>query len=170
MFLLSNSLSCPCLRNKPSVPEWNSAASSYTSCDELLLKTKNAYAAVLAQAKQKQDEQARQDSRKAVSYTHLDVYKRQAKAARGHVKKHTHRLAVHFKKHAEMCIRDSLETMCKSCGLYCCFFCFLCCPNLYFAAPYRDIEFPCSVYNRILLRNPSQCCDCCLCSENNNGQ
>ena len=30
-------------------------------CDELLLKTKNAYAAVLAQAKQKQDEQARQD-------------------------------------------------------------------------------------------------------------
>ena len=36
-------------------------------CDELLLKTKNAYAAVLAQAKQKQDEQARQDSRKEVS-------------------------------------------------------------------------------------------------------
>ena len=49
-------------------------------------------------------------------------------------------------------------------------FCFLCCPNLCFAAPYGDIEFPCSVYNRILLPNPSQCCDCCLCSENNNGQ
>ena len=60
--------------------------------------------------------------------------------------------------------------MCKSCGLYCCVFCFLCCPNLCFAAPYGDIEFPCSVYNRILLPNPSQCCDCCLCSENNNGQ
>ena len=36
--------------------------------------------------------------------------------------------------------------------------------------PYGDIEFPRSVYNRILLPNPSQCCDCCLCSENNNGQ
>ena len=33
-----------------------------------------------------------------------------------------------------------------------------------------NIEFPRSVYNRILLPNPSQCCDCCLCSENNNGQ
>ena len=33
------------------------------ACNELLLKTKNAYAAVLAQAKQKQDEQAQQDSR-----------------------------------------------------------------------------------------------------------
>ena len=33
-------------------------------CDELLLKTKNAYAAVMAQANQKQDEQARWDSRK----------------------------------------------------------------------------------------------------------
>ena len=63
-----------------------------------------------------------------------------------------------------------LETMCKSCGLYCCVFCFLCCSNLCFAAPYGDIEFPRSVYNRILLPNPSQCCDCCLCSENNNGQ
>ncbi|MGN0544625.1 MAG: recombinase family protein, partial [Acutalibacteraceae bacterium] len=33
------------------------------ACDELLLKTKNAFAVVLAQAKQKQEEQARQDSR-----------------------------------------------------------------------------------------------------------
>ena len=37
------------------------------ACDELLLKTKNAYAAVLAQAKQKQDEQTRLDSRKEAS-------------------------------------------------------------------------------------------------------
>ena len=44
------------------------------------------------------------------------------------------------------------------------------CSNLCFAAPYGNIEFPRSVYNRILLPNPSQCCDCCLCSENNNGQ
>lgn len=34
-----------------------------TACDELLLKTKNAYAVVLAQAKQKQEEQARHDNR-----------------------------------------------------------------------------------------------------------
>ena len=33
------------------------------ACDELLLKTKNAYAIVLAQAKQKQEERARHDSR-----------------------------------------------------------------------------------------------------------
>ena len=33
------------------------------ACDELLLKTKNAYAVVLAQAKQKQEEQARHDNR-----------------------------------------------------------------------------------------------------------
>ena len=48
-----------------------------------------------------------------------------------------------------------LETMCKSCGLYCCVFCFFCCSNLCFAAPYGDIEFPRSVYNRILLPNSS---------------
>ena len=41
--------------------------------DELLLKTKNAYAAVLAQAKQKQDEQARQDSRKEASKVIFDA-------------------------------------------------------------------------------------------------
>ena len=43
------------------------------ACDELLLKTKNAYAAVLAQAKQKQDEQARQDSRKEASKAIFDA-------------------------------------------------------------------------------------------------
>ena len=42
----------------------NTYKAEKAACDELLLKTKNAYAAVLAQAKQKQDEQARQDSRK----------------------------------------------------------------------------------------------------------
>ena len=42
----------------------NTYKAEKATCDELLLKTKNAYAAVLAQAKQKQDEQARQDSRK----------------------------------------------------------------------------------------------------------
>ena len=63
-----------------------------------------------------------------------------------------------------------LETMCKSCRLYCCVFCFLCCSNLCFAAPYGNIEFPRSVYNRILLPYPSQRCNRCLCSENNNGQ
>ena len=41
----------------------NTYKAEKATCDELLLKTKNAYAAVLAQAKQKQDEQARQDSR-----------------------------------------------------------------------------------------------------------
>ena len=37
----------------------NTYKAEKAACDELLLKTKNAYAAVLAQAKQKQDEQAR---------------------------------------------------------------------------------------------------------------
>ena len=37
------------------------------------MKTKNAYAAVLAQAKQKQDEQARQDSRKEASKAIFDA-------------------------------------------------------------------------------------------------
>ncbi|EKC74188.1 site-specific recombinase, partial [human gut metagenome] len=45
----------------------NTYKAEKAACDELLLKTKNAYAAVLAQAKQKQDEQARQDSRKEAS-------------------------------------------------------------------------------------------------------
>ena len=40
---------------------------------EMPLKTKNAYAAVLAQAKQKQDEQARQDSRKEASKAIFDA-------------------------------------------------------------------------------------------------
>ena len=44
----------------------NTYKAEKATCDELLLKTKNAYAAVLAQAKQKQDEQARQDSSKAI--------------------------------------------------------------------------------------------------------
>ena len=35
----------------------NTYKAEKAACDELLLKTKNAYAAVLAQAKQKQDEQ-----------------------------------------------------------------------------------------------------------------
>ena len=43
------------------------------ACDELLLKTKNAYAAVLAQTKQKQDEQAWQDSRKEASKAIFDA-------------------------------------------------------------------------------------------------
>ena len=43
------------------------------ACDELLLKTKNAYAAVLAQAKQKQDEQARQDNRMEASKAIFDA-------------------------------------------------------------------------------------------------
>ena len=43
------------------------------ACDKLLLKTKNAYAAVLAQARQKQDEQARQDSRKKASKAIFDA-------------------------------------------------------------------------------------------------
>ena len=41
----------------------NTYKAAKAACNELLLKTKNAYAAVLAQAKQKQDEQAQQDSR-----------------------------------------------------------------------------------------------------------
>ncbi len=44
-----------------------------TACDELLLKTKNAYAAVLAQAKQKQDEQVRLDSRKEATKAIFDT-------------------------------------------------------------------------------------------------
>ena len=43
------------------------------ACDAAILKTKNAYAAVLAQAKQKQDEQARQDSRKEASKALFDA-------------------------------------------------------------------------------------------------
>ena len=43
------------------------------ACDELLLKTKNAYAAVLAQAKQKQDEQVRQDGSKEASKAIFDA-------------------------------------------------------------------------------------------------
>jgi len=58
----------------------------------------------------------------------------------------------------------------KAVGYIAVFSVFYAVQNLCFAAPYGDIEFPCSVYNRILLPNPSQCCDCCLCSENNNGQ
>ena len=45
----------------------NTYKAEKAACDELLLKTKNAYAAVLAQAKQKQDEQTRLDSRKEAS-------------------------------------------------------------------------------------------------------
>ena len=51
----------------------NTYKAEKTACDELLLKTKNAYAAVLAQAKQKQDEQARQDSRKEASKAIFDA-------------------------------------------------------------------------------------------------
>ena len=36
-------------------------------CDAAILKTKNAYAAILAQAKKKQEEQARQSSRAEVA-------------------------------------------------------------------------------------------------------
>ena len=43
------------------------------ACDELLLKTKNAYATVLAQAKQKQEEQARQDNRKEAKKAIFDA-------------------------------------------------------------------------------------------------
>lgn len=43
------------------------------ACDELLLKTKNAYAAVLAQAKQKQEEQARLDNRKEAKKAIFDA-------------------------------------------------------------------------------------------------
>jgi len=42
----------------------NTYKAEKAACDELLLKTKNAYAAVLAQAKQKQEEQARHDNRR----------------------------------------------------------------------------------------------------------
>ncbi len=38
------------------------------ACDELLVKTKNAYAAILAQAKQKQEAQARQDNRQEAAH------------------------------------------------------------------------------------------------------
>ena len=51
----------------------NTYKAEKTACDELLLKTKNAYAAVLAQAKQKQDEQVRQDSRKEASKAIFDA-------------------------------------------------------------------------------------------------
>ena len=51
----------------------NTYKAEKAACDELLLKTKNAYAAVLAQAKQKQDEQARQDSRKEASKAIFDA-------------------------------------------------------------------------------------------------
>ena len=51
----------------------NTYKAEKTACDELLLKTKNAYAAVLAQAKKKQDEQARQDSRKEASKAIFDA-------------------------------------------------------------------------------------------------
>ena len=51
----------------------NTYKAEKAACDELLLKTKNAYAAVLAQAKQKQDEQARQDSRKEASEAIFDA-------------------------------------------------------------------------------------------------
>ena len=51
----------------------NTYKAEKAACDELLLKTKNAYAAVLAQAKQKQDEQARQDSRKEASKALFDA-------------------------------------------------------------------------------------------------
>ena len=51
----------------------NTYKAEKTACDELLLKTKNAYAAVLAQAKQKQDEQARQDSRMEASKAIFDT-------------------------------------------------------------------------------------------------
>ena len=51
----------------------NTYKAEKATCDELLLKTKNAYAAVLAQAKQKQDEQARQDSRKEASKALFDA-------------------------------------------------------------------------------------------------
>ena len=51
----------------------NTYKAEKATCDELLLKTKNAYAAVLAQAKQKQDEQARQDSRKEASKAIFDA-------------------------------------------------------------------------------------------------
>ena len=51
----------------------NTYKAEKAACDELLLKTKNAYAAVLAQAKQKQDEQARQDNRKEASKAIFDA-------------------------------------------------------------------------------------------------
>ena len=51
----------------------NTYKAEKAACDELLLKTKNAYAEVLAQAKQKQDEQARQDSRKEASKAIFDA-------------------------------------------------------------------------------------------------
>lgn len=51
----------------------NTYKAEKAACDELLLKTKNAYAAVLAQAKKKQAEQARQDSRKEASKALFDA-------------------------------------------------------------------------------------------------
>ena len=51
----------------------NTYKAEKAACNELLLKTKKAYAAVLAQVKQKQDEQARQDSRKEASKAIFDA-------------------------------------------------------------------------------------------------
>ena len=51
----------------------NTYKAEKTACDELLLKTKNAYAEVLAQAKQKQDEQVRRDSRKEATKAIFDT-------------------------------------------------------------------------------------------------
>ena len=51
----------------------NTYKAEKAACDELLLKTKNAYAAVLAQAKQKQDEQVRRDSRKEATKAIFDT-------------------------------------------------------------------------------------------------
>ena len=51
----------------------NTYKAEKTACDELLLKTKHAYAAVLAQAKQKQDEQVRRDSRKEATKAIFDT-------------------------------------------------------------------------------------------------
>ena len=39
----------------------------------------------------------------------------------------------------------------------------------YIATPYRNIEFSRAVYNRIFLPYPSQRCNRCVCSQNNNG-
>lgn len=51
----------------------NTYKAEKAACDELLLKTKNAYAVVLAQAKQKQDEETRLDSRKEASKAIFDA-------------------------------------------------------------------------------------------------
>ncbi len=46
----------------------NTYKAEKAACDELLVKTKNAYAAILAQAKQKQEAQARQDNRQEAAH------------------------------------------------------------------------------------------------------